>query len=143
MISPRKNIVKTLERVGYPFKSKEHSLKVGEYKKGSRAKNVIYYKTMQGKSKFACPQSLLYQYGDDFNLKISNKCCYEFKKYVIKDWEKISFKTVVITGMRKSEGGQREKMTCTVFGKGELKKFHPLAVITDKWEDWFIDKYNI
>jgi 3'-phosphoadenosine 5'-phosphosulfate sulfotransferase (PAPS reductase)/FAD synthetase len=143
MISPRKNIVKTLERVGYPFKSKEHSKQINQWKRGSKAKSVLYYKNMQGKTKFACPKTLLYQYEDDFKLKISDRCCYEFKKDTVKKWEKESKKTIVLTGMRKSEGGQRSNMNCTVFKEGNLVKFHPLAVISDKWEDWFIDKFNI
>ena len=143
IISPRKNVVKTLERVGYPFKSKEHSLKISAYKKGSRVRSVLYYKTMTGKSRFSCPKNLLYQYQEDFNLKISDRCCYEFKKNIIFNWEKENNKSIVLTGMRKSEGGQRANMTCTVFREGNLVKFHPLAIVSDSWMNWFIKKFNI
>ncbi len=143
MISPRKNVVKTLERVGYPFKSKDHSNKVGRYISGSRAKSILKYKNLTGKSRFSCPKSLLYQYDNNFNLKISDRCCYEFKKDIFKDYVKESNKTITITGMRKSEGGQRTSMTCTVFVGGGLAKFHPLAIVSDSWMDWFIKKYNI
>ncbi len=144
MISPRKNIVKTLERVGYPFKSKEHSKQIEQWKRGSKAKSVLYYKNMQGKTKFSCPKKLLYQYDDEFKLRISDKCCYEFKKKPVKEWVKKSKKTIKITGMRKSEGGQREYNSgCTIFNKDNLKSFNPLFVVLNSWEDWFIDKYNI
>lgn len=143
ILLPGKNIVKTLEEVGYPFKSKEHSLKVGRYQKGSRAKSILYYKNSQGISKYACPISLLYQYEDNFTLKISDRCCYEFKKIPIKSWQLENKKKIVITGMRSEEGGQRENMTCTVFSKGELVKFHPLAIVSEKWEEWFIKEYDI
>lgn len=101
------NIKKMLEIEGYPFKSKEHSLKVGEYQKGSRAKSTVYYKEMSGKSKFACPKCLLYQYEDNFKLKLSNKCCYRLKKDIIHKWEKENNRTIAMTGMLAEEGGQR------------------------------------
>ena len=143
IISPRKNIVKTLEKVGYPFKSKLHSSKVGDYKRGSRAKLVMEYKTMTGKSMFSCPKILLYQYEEDFDLKISDRCCYEFKKNIFKKWCKENRKLICMTGMRQAEKGQRAYMTCTVFREGNLAKFHPLAIVSDFWMDWFIQKYNI
>src|SRR5690606_27738545 len=102
-----KNIKKTLDEVGYPFKSKEHSLKVGEYQKGSRAKSILNYKTMQGKSKFSCPKKLLYQYDEDFSIKLSDKCCYEFKKKPFAEYQSKSGRTIALTGMRKEEGGRR------------------------------------
>lgn len=143
IIAPSKNIKQTLDEYGYPFKSKEHSLKVGEYKKGSRAKSILYYKEHSG-SRFACPKKLLYQYEDDFNLKISNKCCYKLKKEPITKWQKENNKSITITGMRKEEGGQRTNLSCILTNKkGDVIKFHPLAVVTEKWEEWFIKKYNI
>jgi len=143
MISPRKNIVKTLERVGYPFKSKEHSIQINQWKRGSKAKSILHYKNMQGKTKFACPEKLLYQYEDDFKLKISDRCCYEFKKNTFKKWEKESKKIIPMTGMRKSEGGLRGNMHCTVFKEDNLVKFHPLSIVSDSWMDWFVKKFSV
>jgi 3'-phosphoadenosine 5'-phosphosulfate sulfotransferase (PAPS reductase)/FAD synthetase len=148
IISPHKNIVKTLERVGYPFKSKFHSQRVSRYQNGCRTKTIADYKTLQGKSRFVCPKKLLYQFEDDFTFKISDRCCYEFKKDTILGWLRIGYKyekykSITITGMKSEEGGQRANMNCTVFNDGELVKFHPLAPLTDKWEEWFIKKYNI
>jgi 3'-phosphoadenosine 5'-phosphosulfate sulfotransferase (PAPS reductase)/FAD synthetase len=142
ILDVKKNIKKTLEEVGYPFKSKEHSLKVGEYQKGSRAKSILDYKNRQGK--FRCPKKLLYQYDEDFSLKLSDKCCYEFKIKPISHYESESGRTIRLTGMRKEEGGQRANINCIVTDKGgNIKKFHPLAVVTEEWEEWFIDKFNI
>lgn len=143
IINSKKNIKQTLDEVGYPFKSKEHSLKVCEYKKGSRCSSVINYKTLQGKTKFACPKKLLYQYEEKFTLNISDRCCYELKKKPIKQYQKESGKTIAMTGMKRTEGGPRVMLSCTVFSKDKLLKFHPLAIVTDEWEDWFINKYNI
>jgi 3'-phosphoadenosine 5'-phosphosulfate sulfotransferase (PAPS reductase)/FAD synthetase len=139
-----KNIKKTLDELGYPFKSKEHSLKVGEYQKGSRAKSILDYKTMSGKSRYGCPKKLLYQFEEDFTIKLSDKCCYEFKKKPFQQYESESGKTIALTGMRKEEGGLRANMRCIVTDKvGNIKKFHPLAVISEQWEEWYIKEKNI
>jgi 3'-phosphoadenosine 5'-phosphosulfate sulfotransferase (PAPS reductase)/FAD synthetase len=139
-----KNIKKTLDEVGYPFKSKIHSSKVGQYQLGSRAKSVLDYKNRQGKSKFNCPKKLLYQYDEDFSIKLSDKCCYEFKIKPISHYESESGRTIRLTGMRKEEGGQRFNISCIVSDKtGNIKKFHPLAVINEQWEDWYIKEKNI
>jgi 3'-phosphoadenosine 5'-phosphosulfate sulfotransferase (PAPS reductase)/FAD synthetase len=139
-----KNIKKTLDEVGYPFKSKEHSLMVGEYQKGSRAKSILNYKIMQGKSRYSCPKKLLYQFEEDFNIKLSDKCCSEFKKKPFQQYESESGKTIAITGMRKEEGGRRNNLSCIVSDKtGNIKKFHPLAVVSEQWEDWYIIEKNI
>lgn len=143
IINSNVNIKQMLEKYGYPFKSKEHSLKVSEYKKGSRAKSVIYYKEMQGKSRYSCPKKLLYQYNDDFKIKLSDKCCYKLKKEPSQKWERENNKFITITGMRKEEGGQRENMTCIVTKKDKVVKFHPLSVVNEKFEDWFIKRQNI
>ena len=143
VINSSVNIKQMLEKYGYPFKSKEHSLKVSEYKKGSRAKSIIYYKEMQGKSRYSCPKKLLYQYEDNFKIKLSDKCCYKLKKEPSQKWERENNKFITITGMRKEEGGQRENMTCIVTKKDKVVKFHPLSVVNEKFEDWFIKRQNI
>lgn len=137
-----KNIKKTLDEVGYPFKSKEHSLKVGQYQLGSRAKSVLDYKNRQGK--FKCPKKLLYQFDEGFSIKLSDKCCYEFKKKPFAQFESKSGRNIALTGMRKEERGQRANMRCIVTDKaGNIKKFHPLAVVSEQWEEWYIKEKNI
>ena len=86
---------------------------------------------------------MLYQYNDDFKIKLSNKCCYKLKKDPILKWERENNKFITITGMRKEEGGQRENMTCIVTKKDKVVKFHPLSVVNEKFEDWFIKRQNI
>ena len=132
------NIPKMLREKGYPFKSKEHSLKVNEYKKGSRAPNILKYK--DGTGKYTCPKILKYQYQDDFILHISNRCCYELKKNIAHKWVKENHLSITITGMRNEEGGQRESLNCLT-DKGS--KFHPLAPVNEDFIDWFITKHNI
>ena len=46
--------------------------------------------------------------------------------------------------MQKEEGGNRDKLTCIVTDKDKnVVKFHPLSVVSDDWEEWFIKKFNI
>lgn len=65
---------------------------------------------------FSCPKILKYQFTDSFNLKVSDKCCYELKKNPIKKYEKESGRSVAILGLRTGEGGQRANHEgCVVF----------------------------
>lgn len=141
IIYPKVNIKKTLETIGYPFKSKEHSCKVGMYQRGSRTKSVLAYKN--GNTTFSCPKILLYQFDDDFKLKISDKCCNELKKKPFKKWQKENNKRITITGMMRQEGGQRQHIECITTEKDKVVKFHPLAKVDIDWEDWFIKQYKI
>lgn len=84
------NIKQMLEKEGYPFKSKEHSLKIEQYKKGSRSKNIVDYRY---KENFGCPKILQYQYNDDFKLHISDKCCHKLKKEVAHKWQRENSKS--------------------------------------------------
>lgn len=145
-IYPHKNIKKTLEEVGYPFKSKEHSTKLGEFQKGNKPQSVMKYANIDGSndgSRYACPKILRFQFDDDYPLRISEKCCHELKKKPFKKWSQENGKSITMTGMRAQEGGQREHMNCIVTKKDKVVKFHPLAVITEEFENWFIDKYQI
>lgn len=141
IIKPSVPIRKMLEDKGYPFKSKEHSEKVGEYQKGSRAKSIMEYKN--GGS-FKCPKKLMCQYEKDYPLKLSSECCNEMKKKPVRKWQKSSHRNIAITGMRREEGGQRNNLNCILKDRdGKMIKFHPLAPISEEWEEWFIEKHNI
>lgn len=136
--SPKVNIKQMLEKVGYPFKSKEHSQKVQGYRCGQRSKSLLKYFGFEAGGYNPCPKKLLYQLNDT-SLKISNKCCYKLKKEPVVNWMKENNKSITITGMRKAEGGARNNLSCIITDKGNnLKKFHPLAVVTDEFENWYI-----
>ena len=81
ILRPSKPIKQTLEKVGYPFKSKEHSLRVEQFNKGSNAKfiNKYIWKT-EYKGKYRCPKILLYQFENKGQYNYSNRCCLEMKK---------------------------------------------------------------
>ena len=142
IVQPSKPIKKILEEYGYPFKSKEHSTKLHEWQQGNRETKSMK-KYISG-APFQCPDMLLYQFSDNFNLKVSQFCCHKLKKEPAKKWSKENKKSITITGMRREEGGQRTTLGCILTDKnGKVVKFHPLAVVSDEWEDWLIEKESI
>jgi 3'-phosphoadenosine 5'-phosphosulfate sulfotransferase (PAPS reductase)/FAD synthetase len=91
------------------------------------------------------PNQLKYQITDEFKLKISDKCCYRLKKETFHEYEKESGRYIGITGMKSEEGGMRSVIKCTVFDdkSKQLKRFHPLLVVSKEWEWEFIKRYNV
>lgn len=140
-----KNITETLKNVGYPFKSKEHSHYLMIFQNsGLNGKTVKNYLGLGKKTQFLCPKILKYQFLENFNIKVSDKCCFEFKKKPIADYEIKSGRFITLTGMMKSEGGLRRNITCIVTkDDGTLKKFHPLAVVSPEFEKWYIESRKI
>ena len=63
----------------------------------------------------------------------------------LKKWQRENNKTITLTGMRKEEGGQRASLKgCIVTDKdNKIVKFHPLLVVDEEFENWFIEKNNI
>lgn len=147
ILKPTKSIKQVCETYGYPFKSKEHSTKIGMWQNGRRTKSVLKYKEGGDDAnnlKFGCPKQLMYQFEDDFKLKLSGQCCYKLKKEPIHKWEKENNKPIAITGMRKDEGGQRANIKgCIITKNSKVIKFHPLLVVSEEWEEWFIKTQNI
>lgn len=96
-------------------------------------------------SMLTIPKCLKYQLEDKCDIKISDQCCNELKKKPIKKWELENNRNITITGMRKAEGGTRKLIGgCILTDKnGYLKKFHPLLVVDDSWEEEFIKNNNI
>lgn len=141
-IEPTKNIRNTLEEFGYPFKSKVHSLYLSVYQNNKFITKGCnrYLNPERERGRFVCPKILRYQFTPEFNLKVSNKCCDKLKKEPMKKWMKENKKTFTITGMLKEEGGARVKLDCFNLNN---KTFHPLAMVTKKWEDWFIKEYDV
>lgn len=146
IIKPKQNIKEMLEKVGYPFKSKEHSHKLNLWQKGNRTKSLLKYFETEDKNRngFSCPKKLLYQTSKDFNLKISDNCCKVLKKDVLNEWSKQNNKSISLLGLRNNEGGQRRNKTNCITLKGSvLKSFSPLLVLDDVFINEFIEKENI
>lgn len=143
LVAPSKNIRQTLKEKGYPFKSKEHSVMLYEWQKGHRG-TMKMNKYLNGEGKFTCPKMLKYQFTDDFTLKVSALCCNELKKKPAKEYAKQTGRKVSITGMMRTEGGERTTLNCVLLNKkGKIKKFNPMAVVTNDWEEWFIERQKI
>ena len=141
ILQPSKPIKKTLEEVGYPFKSKEHSLRVEQFNRGTNAKfiNKYLWKT-DYRGKYLCPKILLYQFEEKGKYHYSNKCCYEMKKKPAHLWQKEHHKTITITGMRNDEGGNRARLGCLTDNN---TKFHPLVKVDDEWENEFVERERV
>ena len=180
ILKPSKPIKQTLDKVGYPFKSKQHSANVELYKRQKEkfegVKKVIdndislltnynyihalpigiktlvkyYYGVRERESvrcinSMTCPKCLREQFTPDYKVLISKHCCDEFKKKPVKIYEQKSGKSIAITGMRREEGGNRTFIGgCVLIDKGgNAKKFHPLLVVNDEWEEWIIREKHI
>lgn len=144
ILNNRLNIKKTLNEVGYPFKSKPHSKMVGIFQRNGLTDYIKDYIDPNKKTKYKCKESLTYQFEDSFNIKIDYKCCIKFKEEPSIKWASQNNKTINITGIRAEEGSTRANINCVVFDKNEnLEKFHPLLVINDEFEKEFIRINNI
>ena len=146
ILQPSTPIKPMLEKVGYPFKSKEHSLYVEQYQKNGMSKTTDrYLNPSESRKDFGCPKILRYQFTKEFKLKISNKCCFELKKKPIHEWQIKNNRPITITGMRKDEGGNRKNIQGCVLtdNNGNLIKFHPLLVVSDEFEEWYRERERI
>ena len=110
-----------------------HNIRAIRDKKG-------YIANYQDAPKFSCPQKLKYLFDQQNPLKISSKCCNKLKKEPAKKWAKENGKSIIMTGMRAEEGGQRANIKgCILTDKdGNITKFHPLIKVDDQWEEWFV-----
>ena len=141
ILKPTQNIKNVLETYGYPFKSKEHSLYVATYQSmGEKSKTYQrYLYPDENRKKYKCIDLLRYQFTKDFNLRVSDKCCFKLKEEPVRFYEKETNRKIAILGIMKEERGRRSNAKCFV----KDKHFNPLVVLTKGWEDWFIEKYNI
>ena len=143
IVRPKKNIKTVLQENGYPFKSKEHSHYLMIYQHSGIGKSVDKY-LHRPDTKFRCPNKLRYQFTEDFNIKISDKCCYALKKDVAKKWSEENGKTITMTGMRNAEGGLRSSHhNCVIFNDDKVIKFHPLLPLSDDFIEWYIAEKKI
>ena len=114
------------------------------YQSSGLGKTVKTYLT-KDKSRFTCPDILRYQFTSEFDIKVSYYCCQKLKKEPFNLWQKENKKSIAITGMMASEGGQRASIKgCVITDKdGKLKKFHPLLKVSETWEQWYIEQRRI
>ncbi len=146
IIQPKLNIKDTLEKYGYPFKSKKHAKKLGTFQRHGYTKTAEEY---LGSGRYSCPKCLRYQFTDEFTskLKVDYQCCVQMKEKPLILYGKKNNKPYSLVGIMKDEGGGRQNATCLAFTntkKGKvLKNFQPLVPVTKEWEEWFIKEFDI
>lgn len=145
IIKPSVSIKQTLEKYGYPFKSKIHSKCVNLYQTDPSKKMWQGYTGQRSEHWHTrtCPKKLMYQFTDENNLRISDICCVKMKEEPLIKWAKDNKRNITITGIMKEECGRRTQSTCLQFSGKKLKKFQPLVPVTKDWEEWLISEYNI
>ncbi len=112
VIRPSLPIKKVLETYGYPFKSKQHSHNLMVYQHSGMGRTVErYLGTIESNTKFRCPKVLRYQFEPTFQIKVSDQCCLRLKKMPVHKWEKENARPIAMTGMRRSEGGEKEHLS--------------------------------
>lgn len=145
IVKPPIPIKLMLEQEGYPFKSKVHAHCVNLYQIGSDNKMVLGYlgKRPETWHSRTCPKILRYQFTEQNDLRISDKCCIRLKEEPLINYGKTNNKKIAILGTMRAEEGRRSNLQCLLFEGNKLKKFQPLAPVTKKWENWFIVEYDI
>ena len=143
IIKPSVNVKAALERDGYPFKSKEHSMYVDIYQRNGMCKTVDrYLNPEESRKTFGCPKMLRYQFTDDFKLKCSKKCCLNMKEKPMEQYARENDRPIAFIGLLGDEKGGRNSAKCFVdasFGK----HFQPLTAVDKEWEEYFIEKEQI
>lgn len=150
MIKPTVRIKDMLEAEGYPFCSKYHSKYVDRYQRlgydGSESVRRYLGEHEDGRKwhkRSSCPQRLRYMFTPEFPIRVSDKCCKRMKEDPLDQWARDHGYKYTITGIMSSEGGRRRGATCLSYKRGDLFAFHPLAPMTKKWEDWFIQEHDV
>lgn len=138
-VKPNVPIKPMLNKYGYPFKSKWHSVMIDRYNTGGMKPYIQRYLNEN------CPVVLKYQFSYDNQLKISDSCCKFLKKLPMSKWANDNNRSIYITGMRREEGGRREALqNCIIFDiEGNIKAFHPLLVVDNQFENEFIKQNDI
>ena len=143
IIKPSVNIKAALERDGYPFKSKEHSMYVDIYQRNGMCKTVDrYLNPEESRKTFGCPDTLKYQFTEEFHLKCSKKCCYNMKEKPMENYAKAHNRPIAFIGLLGDEKGGRNSAKCFV-DASYGKHFQPLTACDHEWEEYFIKKEGI
>ena len=143
IMAPQKNVKETLDKVGYPFKSKLHSHNMNTLQNSGLTPSLKKYFFSEKNTASTCPQILRYQATEALPFKISDKCCAEFKKKIFTVFEKQTKRKIAITGVRAAEHGRRERAKCLFYKRGEVRHFNPLLVCDNDFCDFFIKRFDI
>lgn len=129
ILKPENNIMQTLREYGYPFKSKQHAKWVDMFQRNGHTQSIENYISGENRDKDlyrVCPKKLLYQFRGDFDIRISDKCCFYMKEKPLDEWAKLHHKPYGIHGIMRAEGGQTYEGTMFGFSWGQIKGFSAL-----------------
>ena len=154
IIRPKDNFDSVIKRYGKPLKSKQKSQYLNRYQNGTRTYNTI--RNLFGEDGCVIRSRIsdhdMHFLSDDFDIKVSDKCCYVLKKQPMKRYEEEHDLKGRIIGIRMFEGGSRLVSTksrlsrggkiCTTFSGGRISKY-PLIDWTDEDVEEFIKRYNV
>lgn len=156
IIYPEKSFGQIIKEYGKPIKSKMKSECISRYQKNGN-KDQYGYRTLMGignlsYSKIKIVNKDIHIMHDNFDIKVSNKCCEYLKKKPFEKYNKDMDMKGYFVGIRTDEGGARslaaEKrvlnggLLCTAT-KGKYIVKMPIIDWTDDDIDEFIKAYNI
>ena len=128
IIKPKVPIKPMLEKDGYPFKSKYHSMMVyAWWHKEKHAWARSYYECTNVWRERNCPKMLLYQFEQKPDFEISSFCCNRLKKEPINKWNKESGRPYTMVGIMASEGGNARQPSAWCFTRktsGIFNRWH-------------------
>lgn len=170
---PRKTIPAVCREYGVPFISKDASDHINRLQRhgldwsdpsetattekyGDCKSSLDWYycrrpKKEDGTSNFEISQyKLLREFiiANPPSFSISEKCCDFARKFPAEDYNKKHDIDLVVTGMRKAEGGRRVGSIkgCFSFGNGEVNKFNPILYWSDAdkavYKEWRNIRYS-
>lgn len=147
IVRPGKPIVRTLEEVGFPMKSKLHAHMLGIFQRLGYTRGVMRYTGMKDgyrSTNYRCPKKLLGQFEPGaVPFKVSEHCCREFKKKPMDEARKRIGRPVFISGDRREEHGIRaQKGGCFVSNR-DYTKLSPLYPVSEEFVDWMVAKFRI
>lgn len=159
IVYPEKSFDWILKNKGKPMKSKMKSEYLERWGRGARTPAVVGSlvtgvlptgNNTARKTRLADKD--MHMLSDDFEIKVSNKCCEYLKKRATKQYEKESGAVGSILGIRIEEGGSRQLNAqrrvksggklCTFQSHGKTVKA-PIIDWTDEDIDGFVKRYNV
>ena len=139
IVNQKRNIKKTLEKYGYPFKSKEFSRVVPGSWNGKIGDTNQLKKILSGRfHKLTISKKLMPIINTPFCFNMSDNCCKLLKENVLDKNGKIR-----ITAIRREEGGRRAGAVCLAFAGKKLKRFNIFAPVSNDFMKYLAEKLQI
>lgn len=154
IIRPMKPFASILSEYGKPIKSKNKSEFISRYQQGNRSNNTVnnLFGMTDKVKKIKIADKDLHILHDDFDIRVSNKCCEILKKKPFVEYMKDHDYMGCMLGERMVEGGARElnakkrlnsggKVCTRIKGKYIVKL--PIVDWTNEDIELFIAEYNV